>query len=84
MSKALHYPIDSKIETLADVPYTISYVIRKRAQLDNLMELPKEKRPSDILIWDSPIEELERWLENVFKNNSQTDTIEFLDSEIEA
>jgi len=45
------------------MPYTISYVIRKRQQIDNLNELPKEKRPPDHLIWHSNQDKLEVWLD---------------------
>ncbi len=84
MSKALHYPLDSKINTLIEVPYTISFVIRKRMQLDNINELPKEKRPSDHLIWDAPSDELNEWFNKVSKNKEpQNAEIVFLDSEIE-
>jgi len=51
------------------LPYTISFVIRKRQQLDSLNELPKEKRPPDLMFWDGTPEELESWLDNVFKKN---------------
>lgn len=60
--------LDPKIEELQDVPYTISYVIRKRQQIDNLNELPKEKRPPDSIVWDGTPEEMDEWLDKVFDN----------------
>lgn len=51
------------------MPYTISYVIRKRTQIDNLNELPKEKRPPEIYLWDKSTEDLEMWLDGVLGKN---------------
>lgn len=58
--------MDPKIKELADIPYTISFVIRKRQQIDNLNELPKEKRPTEDIIWNGTPEEMEEWLDKVF------------------
>lgn len=51
------------------MPYTISYVIRKRQQIDNLNELPKEKRPPENILWEGTSEDLEEWLTDVLKTN---------------
>ncbi len=42
-------------------------------QIDNLHELPKEKRPPDDIIWDGTPEEMDEWLERVLdpKKKSQ-------------
>ena len=78
-------PLDPAIKTLVDVPYTISYVTRKRAQLDNIYELPKEKRPSDELIWDGTSDELDKFFDNMFKGKEKTNIdLVFTDQEIEA
>jgi len=58
----------NKIEELAEIPHTISYVIRKRMQIDSLNELPEEKRPPDYLIWWSTPEELDHWIKQVIKD----------------
>ena len=58
------------------MPHTISYVIRKRQQIDSLSELPKEKRPSDELIWEGSPEDLDDWLSRVFGSKEQT-SVEF-------
>jgi hypothetical protein len=58
-------PLDNKIIDLHDIPYTLSYVIRKRMQIDGLNELPKGKRPSEKMIWDGDADEMERWIEEV-------------------
>lgn len=34
-------------------------------QIDNLNELPKEKRPPDDIIWEGTSDELDEWLEKV-------------------
>ena len=82
IARALHTPIDNSITQLTDIPFTISYTIRKRIQIDNLSELPKEKRPPDQLIWDGSSEELDEWIERVFnKNESLTTEIDMADFE---
>lgn len=70
------------METLADLPYTISFVIRKRQQIDNLMELGKEKRPPEDLIWNGSSEDLEEWIESMFDPKKQQ-TAELIISEVE-
>jgi hypothetical protein len=83
IAKALRIPIDSNITELTDIPYTISYTIRKRQQIDNFNELPKDKRPPDKLIWDGNSDELDDWLERVFKNPDEKDTVDILITDIE-
>ena len=75
----MRIPLDNKIKELPDLPYTISFVIKKRQQIDNLMELPKLKRPSDELIWDGSPEELETWLDRVFNKKEQQEVIMDID-----
>jgi len=64
-SKGLLLPLDPSIKSARELPYTISYVIRKRQQIDNLMELPKEKRPPDEVLWHPRQKRLEEWLDSV-------------------
>jgi hypothetical protein len=50
-------------------------------QVDNLNELPKEKRPPDSILWEGTSEDLDDWLEKVLpskdkNNNKQTVSIE--------
>lgn len=80
----MQVPLDPEIKTLTDIPYTISYIIKKRQFIDNLNELPKDKRPPESLIWEGTPEELEGWLDKVFdrKNKEETELI-ILESEIE-
>jgi len=44
----------------------MSFIIRKRQQIDSLNELGKDKRPPESMIWDSEPEALEEWLDNIF------------------
>lgn len=67
MSKALRVPLDKKLARLSDVPYTISFVIRKRQQIDSFNEFPKEQRPPDSIVWDGTPEEIEDWFDRVLK-----------------
>lgn len=84
ISKALHVPFDLRVAHLAQVPYTLSYVIRKMQQIDNLNELPKEKRPTEDIIWDGTSEDLDEWLEKVLdpKKKQQTE-VEFIIKDVE-
>lgn len=69
---------------MRDLPYTLSFVIRKRMQIDNFGELPKEKRPPDSMIWDGTIEEIEKWLEEVMSGKKEVKSdINIPDWEIE-
>lgn len=72
VAKALQVPFDFTVKDINDLPFTISYVIRKRAQLDGFMELPKDKRPTERMIWDGKPEEIERWLDRVFDRKPNT------------
>jgi len=40
-------------------------------QIDNLNELPKEKRPTDEMIFEGSPEELDSWLERVLSGKEQ-------------
>ena len=64
-------PLDTKIRELEDLPYSLSFVLRKRMQIDNLNELPEEKRPPDLMIWDGTIEEIEKWIKNVLQGKQE-------------
>lgn len=67
ISKALQIPLDRKLTKLDEVPYTISYIIRKRQQIDSFNELPKEKRPPDDIVWDGTSDDIDEWFDEVFK-----------------
>ena len=87
MSKTLGILIDPKIRDIMDMPYTISFVIRKRMQIDNLNELDKEKRPPEDILWDGSGSDLDRWLDKVLDRKSQdrfkNDSIILMDDMIE-
>lgn len=68
------------------MPYTISYVIRKRQQIDNLNELPSEKRPPDNILWHNNPDVLNNWIERVTgrkEDNAEQGIINFPIDEIE-
>lgn len=48
-----------------ELPWTISYVMKKRTQIDSFNELPKEKRPPDSILWYGTPEELDIWFDKV-------------------
>jgi len=59
--------MDKTIKDINDIPHTISYVIRKRQQIDNLSELPKDKRPPDWILWHNNPDKLTKWLDDVLE-----------------
>ena len=78
----MRIPLDQKLQDTNYTPYTISYVIRKRLQIDGYNELPKDKRPPNEMIWDGSPEELDDWMDTVFDRN-KSQTVEFDISEDE-
>lgn len=53
-------------------------------QVDSLSELPEEKRPPDLMIWDSAGDEMNKWLKDVLSGKSQPITnLVIRESEIE-
>jgi hypothetical protein len=58
--------LHENLPTADKLPWTISYVVRKRTQIDSFSELPKDKRPPDTMIWWGTTEEIDRWFERVF------------------
>jgi hypothetical protein len=73
VSKALGVPLDPNVKHLSQLPYTISFVIRKMQQIDALLELPKEKRPPDKILWDGTSEDMDEWLEKVLGNKESSE-----------
>jgi hypothetical protein len=72
VARELGLPLTKKVKGLLDIPYTVSFVMRKRIQIDSMNELPKEKRPPDKILWDGTSEEMDRWFEDVFGEASST------------
>lgn len=60
------------------LPWTIAYVIRKRAQIDTFGELPKDKRPPDNIIWYGTSEEIDIWFDKVLKHKGEGSPDEFI------
>jgi hypothetical protein len=83
MTKALPIPIDKRMNEISDLPYTISFVIRKRQQIDTFNELTKEKRPPEDMIWDGTSDDIENWLDKVIGTNDYTSGISLSEDEIE-
>jgi len=81
-AKELRVPLDTKLTELQDLPHTISFVIRKRIQVDNLNALPKEKRPTIKMMWEGTSEEIDEFLERVYGKDEPT-TTDIIISEIE-
>lgn len=79
----MHIPLDPKVKELSQLPYTISYVIRKLQQIDNLNELPKDKRPPDDVIWEGTSEDLDEWLDKVLDTRKKQTEVEFIIKDIE-
>lgn len=42
-------------------------------QVDNLMELPKEKRPPEFILWWGTADELEEWLDEVMGHKKEAE-----------
>lgn len=80
LSKALQIPVDSTIKQLFELPFTISFCIRKRLQIDGLSELSRDKRPPDKIIWDGTGEEIDAWLDKVLYNKKPTESILEIDA----
>ena len=52
-------------------------MVRKRQQVDNINELPEEKRPPELMIWDGTVDELNDWIDNALsgKQSSTADIV---------
>lgn len=66
---------------ITEYPWTVNFAIRKAAQIESFMELPKDKIPPKSL-WDNQ-KELDEWLENVMENRPTTANISFSENEVE-
>ena len=69
------------IDTVFDLPYTLSFAIRKRMQIDSWMELPKEKRPPES-IWDKP-QEIDEWFDRIAGDKQTEFNLNVNEDEIE-
>ena len=79
-------PLHTALPPADELPWTIAWVIRKRAQIDSFLELPKEKRPPDDMIWYGTQDDIDHWFDRVFKKGDKPGkeaTLEISSSEIE-
>jgi hypothetical protein len=53
------------------MPWTMTFIIRKRQQIDGFNEIPKDKRPPDKIIWWGTPEEIEEWMEKVYPSRGK-------------
>jgi hypothetical protein len=84
IAKEMKIPLDDTVKEIEDLPYTISFVIRKRQQIDSMNELPEEKRPPELMLWDGNPEDIDDWLSKVLSGKQQTTTVlSIKESEIE-
>jgi hypothetical protein len=75
---ALH----ESITYVTDLPYTISFAIRKCRQIDSFYELPEKSRPPKSL-WDKP-QALKEWMDRDADPNKQTEfTLNIPESQVE-
>ena len=75
-------PLVTQIQQLEDFPYTVSYVVRKRQQVDNINELPEEKRPPELMVWDGNVDDLNDWIDNALSGKQST-TADFIIDNVE-
>jgi len=52
-------------------------------QIDNLNELPKEKRPPEDIIWDGTSEEMDEWLNKVLSSKGDDGSLKLSIKDIE-
>jgi len=62
--KAAGIPLAEGLESVADLPHTLTQAIMYRARIDSLQELPKDKQPPRNL-WDKPFA-LSEYLDKVW------------------
>lgn len=70
-SKALLFPFYLDVKEAREIPYTISYIIKKMIQIDNLNQLPEEKRPPDNILWHNNPDKLTEWLDKVLNRKEK-------------
>jgi hypothetical protein len=83
--KDLNYPLHKSLNgfSVLEYPYTITFVIKRRMQIDSYMELPEEKRPPRS-IWDYP-SKISEWFDNAFSDGKKQNefTLPVNDDEVE-
>lgn len=79
--KASGIPLAEGLDSVLDLPHTMTYAIMYREQLDSFNELPKDKRPPRKL-WDRPYE-LGKYMESVWSTDKKDADKEFYNYELE-
>ena len=79
--KETKQPISKEFKDVKDLPYTLSYVIRRRMMIDGFNELPRDHKPPKS-IFDKP-SELKEWFDRIhgdkqteFKFNVKEEDVE--------
>lgn len=62
-------PLHDSLKDVVDIPHTISYFIRKCAQIISFNELSSDKRPPEYM-WDSS-QMLDEWFDTVFNREKK-------------
>jgi len=68
--RAAGIPLAEGLESVADLPHTLTQAIMYRSKLDSLQELPKDKQPPRNL-WDKPFA-LNEYLETIWNTDKKT------------
>lgn len=73
--RKLEQPLHKSLDGfgVSEYPYTVSFVIKRRIQIDSYMELPEDKRPPRS-IWDKP-SKISEWFDRVYGDNIQTEFV---------
>jgi len=74
-------PLAEGLEYSDNLPHTISAAITSRLRIDNLNELPEDKRPPRDLWW-KPYK-LKDWLDDVFDIKKEAKAKDFIDLNLE-
>lgn len=74
-------PIAEGLDSLMDLPYTISYAVLYREKINSFNELPKDKQPPRNL-WDKPYQ-LSEFLDKVWDTKKEDKGTEFYNYELE-
>lgn len=69
-------PLHGSLTDVTEIPHTVSYFIRKCAQILSFNDLPLEKRPPEYM-WDSS-NMLDDWFDTVFNREEKSNTTDGL------
>jgi hypothetical protein len=72
VQKETGLPFAEGLDTVVDLPHTLTYAILYQSRLNSFNELPKDKRPPRYM-WDRPYE-LSQYLEHVWDNDNNGDS----------